>query len=405
MAETKTQNKPEILAPEHYGDEDLEGQQIENPNLQTLMQLNEAEVSRQMIQSRAFPRSLTVFRRQMREMVTYDEATAQSCLYAFKRGGKQIEGPSINFAASAMQCWGNVRTGSRIVDIGDEFVTAQGFFWDMEKNMAVAFEVLRRITSVDERTGKNVRFSHDMIMVTGNAAGSIALRNAILKGIPKTAWGPSYKAAQMAAIGNAELFSTKRDGMLKAFSLMGASPEQVFGLLGVKGIDDVTYDNLIFLAGVHNSIKEGDAKVDEVFAIENMANPDQVKPPRPKESAFKRDATPAEAATKPREAAANPSETRQDDAPEIIRHDEQRGGGDDGKQVEQNDGALEADRRDFIKDAYAELAAVTKVRDIPALQDRITNAGVMSDAEEKTWAAACDAHGKNIMAAAKAGKK
>lgn len=371
-----------------------EGRTIENPNIQALMQINEAEVNRQIITARAYPRSLTDFRRQMREMVTFDEETARGCLYAYKRGGKQIEGPSINFAASAMQCWGNCRTGSRITDIGEDFVTAQGFFWDMEKNMAVAFEVLRRITT-SEKNGDKTRYTDDMIMTTGNAAGSIALRNAILKGIPKTAWNGSYQAARRAAVGDAELFSTKREEMVKAFALMGVDVQQICGLLGVKGIDDVNYDSLIFLAGVYASIKDGEQKVDEVFAISNMSHPDQVRPGGGKrDSAFERkqpmtggqaqEAAEKVAADKPAERAADPAKDEK------------------AATVQAN---LDQERKQFVRDAYDRLAETTKVRDIPALQDRILNAGVMTEAEEKTWVSECEARAAEIMKAAKASSK
>lgn len=166
---------------------------------------------------------------------------------------------------------------------------------------------------------------------------------------------------------------------------------------------------------------------EENFHLDSEPSQDSVVvPPRPKESAFRRSAPQAiearpeqetlgdvsvqrepepvqqsraaETTAKSRGTAENPSETRQD------REDQSEISQSQSVMNAQAD-AREAERLDFIKDAYAELAAVTKVRDIPALQDRIINAGVMSDAEEKTWAAACDAHGKNIMAAAKAGKK
>lgn len=360
----------------------------------SLMQLSEAEVNRQILTARAYPRSITGFRRQMREMVTYDKDTAESCLYAYKRGIKLIQGPSINFAMSAVQCWGNVRTGSMIVSTEGDFVTAQGFFWDMEKNMAVAFQVLRRITSVDEKTGQRTRYSDDMIMVTGNAAGSIAMRNAILKGIPKTAWRESYEAAKKAAVGEFEHFATKRTEALAAFQNFGVDKEQVFGLLGVKGVEDVTYDHLMFLAGVHNAIKEGDQKAEDIFAVENMSHPDQVKPGSRRAGTgnpFERNSVKAEdpkpEATKTAEQATQKTAepTRAEDADKRAALVEAR-----------------ADEvKMFVRGAYDDLMATTKVRDVPMLQERIIEAGVMDEAQEKDWIKACDARIKEIMDAAK----
>jgi hypothetical protein len=277
-------DKPQMLQPEHYDTEDDEGRVVGDADIHALTQLNAAEINQQIMTARAYPRSVTGFRRSMREMVTYDQPTALSCLYALKRSGKVIEGPSIRFAEAALQSWGNARAGSRIVDVGEQFVTAQGFFYDLEKNMAVAIEVMRRITN-----SNGERYGEDLIGVTGNAAGSIALRNAILRGVPKTAWNESYQEARHLSIGKGESITVKREEMMKAFAPLGVDKEQVFGLLGIKGIEDVSVDHMIFMGGIFNAIKEGETTVEKEFAAENMANPGQVAPRRPKQSEFKRD--------------------------------------------------------------------------------------------------------------------
>lgn len=366
-----------------------EGRMVENPNIQALMQISEAEVNQQIMTARAYPRSLTNFRRQMREMVTYDQETAKSCLYALKRGNKIIEGPSIRFAESAYQCWGNCRVGARITDIGDEFITAQGFVWDLEKNIALAFEVLRRITD-----SKGERYGDDMIMVTGNAAGSIALRNAILKGIPRVVWNESYQAARRTAVGAGEKFSEKREELVAAFGEFGVEPVQVFGLLGVKGVQDVTYEHLMFLAGIHNAIKEGDQRAEEVFAVQNMSHPQEVKPPKQKGTAFER-------------IVVDPKGKPDDKRPTPDKVEEKAAvfaGGVDAKEdatVSNTREALEQERKLLVRAAYDELGAVTKVRDVPAMQDRVIEAGFMTVEEEKKWNADCDARLREIMQSAK----
>ncbi len=404
MSKQTQQAQPEIMQPGHYDEDQEEGRLVENPNIQALAQLNSAEINQQIMTARAYPRSVTSFRRSMREMVTYDQPTALSCLYALKRSGKVIEGPSIRFAEAALQAWGNARAGARIVDIGDEFITAQGFFYDLEKNMALAFEVMRRITNKEGE-----RYGDDMIGVTGNAACSIAIRNAILRGVPKTAWNESYQDARSVSIGKGESITIKREEMLKAFAPIGVDKEQIFGLLGVKGIDDVSIDQMIFMGGILNAIKEGETTVEKEFAVENMQNPDQVSPRRPRESEFSRkpaadpkpadakpagtgtaapaaEAKPAAAETKPLETAASvaagPSQANNDAA-----------------------AAREDERQDFIKAAYAELSACQKVRDIPEINTRIKSAGVMTEKEEAGWDKDCDARGKEIMDKAKAARK
>lgn len=373
-------------------DDQDEGRVIEGGEVTALAQLNSAEINQQIVTARAYPRSVVGFRRNMREMVTYDEATALSCLYALKRSGKVIEGPSIRFAEAAVQAWGNVRCGARVVDIGEEFITGQGFFYDLEKNVAIAVEVMRRITN---REGE--RFGEDMIAVTGNAACSIALRNAILRGIPKTAWLDPYQQAKQLSVGKGESITVKRENMIKAFAPVGVSKEQIFGLLGVKGADDVTIDQLMFLAGVLNSIKEGGEKAEEIFAMSNMVNPSQVLPPRPKASEFKQ----ADKVTPEKKPDAQT--TTQAQVTEQAQH-----------QAEQKPGpditAAEQERLDWIAEAYADLEKQTKLVDnktgggVSNLRERVIEAGVMNAEEEAKWVTACDAKAKAIMDAKKANK-
>lgn len=377
-------------------DDQEEGRVVEGTEIAALTQLNAAEINQQIMTARAYPRSIVGFRRNMREMVTYDQPTALSCLYSLKRGNKMIEGPSIRFAEAAVQAWGNVRVGARIVNIDAEFITGQGFFYDLEKNTAIAVEVMRRITN---REGE--RFGDDMIGVTGNAACSIALRNAILRGIPKTAWLDPYRAARSLSIGEGESISVKREEMIKAFAPLNVSKEQIFGLLGVKGLDDVSYDNLMFLAGILNSIKEGEEKAEVVFALENMVNPDQVTPRGPQRNDFKG----ADKTSGGKQGGTGTGTKESDKAPAEQR---QQGTGDGGGQQKQQPAEAqgpsqgEQDRLDMIADLYKRLEAVEILKKVADLREEGINLGMFaSEDEEQKWVLACNAKGDALVAAKK----
>ncbi len=146
----------------------------------TVALLNRSEIDMQVATAHKFPRSIKRFRQEALQMVTLNESVAESCIYALPRSGKTIEGPSARFAEVVASAWGNCRAGARVVSDAGDFITAQGVFHDLERNVAITYEVQRRITDKNNR-----RFNADMIGVTGNAASSIALRNAILKGVPK----------------------------------------------------------------------------------------------------------------------------------------------------------------------------------------------------------------------------
>ena len=117
--------------------------------------------------------------------------TAQSCGYALPRGGKPITGPSVHLAKLIVSNWGNVRAEAKVVQITDKQVISRGTCWDLENNVATAFEVRRSIVG---KGGQ--RYSDDMITVTGNAANAIAYRNAVFSVIPKAVTDKVYQAAQ-----------------------------------------------------------------------------------------------------------------------------------------------------------------------------------------------------------------
>src|SRR5690606_22164727 len=114
-----------------------------------------------------------------------------------------------------------------------------------ERNVLIAYEVSRRV--IDKR-GK--RYSDDMVVVTGNAASSIALRNAVLKVIPAAIWRPLYLKAREVAVGNSETLSARRTKMLEYFGKLGAPRDRVFALLGVRGEEDITLEHLATLRGL-----------------------------------------------------------------------------------------------------------------------------------------------------------
>lgn len=276
MAEAPKQT---VENPGHY-EEPEDGQMVE---ITDLALMTSAEIDKQITTARAYPRSLKKFRDDVTELATLDEDVARSCIYVVPRDGKTIEGPSARFAEILVSCWGNNRSGGRVVAVDEEFVTGQGFFFDLEKNTAITYEVKRRIT--DKRGN---RYSADMIVTTGNAATSIAHRNAALKGIPKALWSYALDRARAVVAGNQETLTTRRVKMMKELGLQGATPDKIYGLIGVKGIDDITTEHMVTLGGIYTAIKEGDISVENAFSAERMRQPGEMVPPRPNQSEFDR---------------------------------------------------------------------------------------------------------------------
>lgn len=350
--------------PRHYDTVDSDGVVVES----NLALLQSSEIDQQIATAHRYPRSLTKFRQQVLEQVTLGPEIAGKCIYALPRDGKVIEGPSIRFAEIIASCWGNNRIASRIVDIGTEFITAQGVFHDLEKNSAITFEVLRRITNREGR-----RYSSDMIGVTGNAAASIALRNAITRGIPQAFWADHLAQARKIIAGDVRTLGERRDNMMKEFVIFGVAKEQIFGLLGVKGIEDINIEHLVLLAGLHTAIKDGDTSPEDAFALDKMA-PGYVIPARPERNEFTRkEKEPKKARAKKGEPA--PSEAapvKTEDAPAAA--------------------APKAEPAAPVNEAMARglriLAGLKNMKDVTDLHDTILEE-LTEDDDRKAWNASC----------------
>jgi hypothetical protein len=243
----------------------------------TVALLNKSEIDMQIATAHKYPRSIKRFRDEVLQMVTINEAVAQECIYSLPRKEKDqatgqwvvktIEGPSARFAEVVASAWGNSRAGARVVSDAGEFVTAQGVFHDLERNVAITYEVQRRITN-----SKGERYKADMIGVTSNAACSIALRNAILKGVPKAFWSDMYDSARQTAIGTVQTLGARRSRALGILQKMGVQQETVFAFLKIAGIEDLTLEHLAQLFGITQAIKEGDTTPEQAFSVEGAVS-------------------------------------------------------------------------------------------------------------------------------------
>ena len=222
-----------------------------------------SDVECQVTIAQRYPRSIKNFRSEVSEMACLDEETAASMFYALPRGGKKIEGPSARFAEIVGAAYGNLRYGARIVGIEGNFIVAEGVCFDTQKNVSMTIQVRRRITN-----SAGVKFNDDMIQVTGNAACSIALRNAIFKVVPFSLVKEIYEDAKKTSLGKAMSTKERRTKAMEWFAKAGVTEQTVLESLGRKGVDDIDMDDLITLRGLMTAIKEGEVSIESAFENE-----------------------------------------------------------------------------------------------------------------------------------------
>lgn len=233
-------------------------------NIIQLDNIERANVDSQIATAKQYPRDLRRAINNSIAMATLDVPTAQSCGYALPRGGKPITGPSVHLAKLIVSNYGNIRAEAKVVQITDKQVISRGTCWDLENNVATAFEVRRSIVG---RSGQ--RFSDDMITLTGNAANAIAYRNAVFSVIPKAITDKVYQAAQHTITGDLsdeDKIIARRKKCIDFFKdEFGISEQEVVMLCGKQTVNQIKANEIALLLGITQSLTDGDTTVDDLM--------------------------------------------------------------------------------------------------------------------------------------------
>lgn len=236
---------------------------VVNQELGVYEQADRAQLDIQISTAKAYPRNLKKSTDNAIAIVTMDPETAKTCTYSVPRGGKPVTGPSVHLAKILSQVWGNMRVEAKVVAIDDRQITSEAVCFDLENNLAIKVQVKRSIV------GKTGRFSDDMITVTGNAANSIAFRNAVLSVVPRPVVDKVYNAAKGCITGDisdATKLLAKRKQVLDALKdTYNVTEAEVLFAIGKAAVDHITADDLVVLIGIGTAIKDGDTTVEQAF--------------------------------------------------------------------------------------------------------------------------------------------
>lgn len=238
---------------------------IEVKQAEMLQAINRSEVDMQIATAKQYPRDLPTVLNKIETYATMDTETAEDCFYALRRQGSDgeaqaIEGLSVRMAEIIASAWGNLRVQTRIIGNDGRFITAQGVCHDLETNVAVSKEVKRRITTKAGRT-----FSDDMQVVTGNAAASIAFRNAVLAVVPKAVTKKVIASVKQVAMGKAIDLETSRQNAIANYAKAGVTEQMLFEYLGITKKEQIDKEMVFELKALWNAIKEGTTTVQETF--------------------------------------------------------------------------------------------------------------------------------------------
>ena len=243
----------------------MENEIIEIKQAEMLAGITRSEIDIQIATAKQYPRDINRVLNTIATYATMDKETAEDCFYVLRRkdangNDNVIEGLSIRMAEIIAGAWGNLRIQTRIIGNDGRKITAQAVCHDLETNFAVCKTVDRRITT---KSGKT--YSEDMQVVTGNAAASIAYRNAVLAVIPKAVTKRVINEVKKVALGQSIDLEQSRQNVIQYFAKLGVKQEQLFLYLGVNSVQEIDKQKIFELRATANAIKEGTTSVEECF--------------------------------------------------------------------------------------------------------------------------------------------
>ncbi len=250
------------------------GTEVEIVGAASLQAMVAAETDVQISTAKRYPRNIQKAESQMTRECLMSHESAQSMGYSLPRRDKHgrvkpITGATVRFAEVVARSWGNIRCGFQPVGTDGKVCTVRAIAHDLETNCLIQVNTTRRIVDKDGR-----RYSDDMIINSINAAGSIALRNAILKVVPKTYWGPVYDAAMKFAGSSERPLGDRQVLAVEYFDLhYSVSKARVLACVGQTSVKALTEEDIATLRGLVSALQEGATTVEEAFP-ENEDNED-----------------------------------------------------------------------------------------------------------------------------------
>ena len=106
-----------------------------------------------------------------------------------------------------------------------------------------------------------------MVVVTSNAACSIAIRNAIFKCIPLGLTYRIQEKIKLVMMGKEKDFNSIRKSSVEYFEKQGVGIKNILNLFEKKSIDELSRDDVFDLKGIATAIKDGDTTLELAFSI------------------------------------------------------------------------------------------------------------------------------------------
>ena len=213
--------------------------------------------SRPRDEQRAVDRMLTAFQR---------PSLASKALYQYARGGSEVSGLSIRAAEAMAMAWGNMDFGLRELEQKQGESTVEAYAWDLETNVrrAVTFRVPHYR---DTRAGrKKLEDSRDIYELVANQ-GARRVRACILAVLPRDIQEAVETQVAETMKATFEVTPESLKAWLEAFGRLGVTKAMLEARIQ-RRFDSITPAQMMGLANIYNSIKDGIARVEDFFQVQ-----------------------------------------------------------------------------------------------------------------------------------------
>lgn len=227
-----------------------------------------ATVQCQMLIAQSCPRNMANVQKRV-EAACSRLQLASSAIYAYAKGGTDIQGPSIRLAEALINAYGNAKAGFEVTAQGDEESTVRAYAFDMETNtlMERTFVVSHwRHTKKGDSLLTDPREIYET--VANNASRRV--RACILAIIPSDLQEFAVQKCTETLTRGVNITPDTLNSLVEAFSSFGVTKPRIEKYIQRK-LEAITTSQYLKLKQVYAALRDGMGVADDYFEPEDVA--------------------------------------------------------------------------------------------------------------------------------------
>lgn len=195
---------------------------------------------------------------------------AEQALYAYPRGGKTVEGPSIRLAEAMCQAWGNMESGLKELSRVNGVSVVEAYCVDYQTNTRDIKTFSVKHIRDTKKGPQKLTDERDIYELIANY-GARRKRACILALLPGDVTEAAVEQCKKTMIeGNKEPFGDRIRKLVLAFDELGVKVEHIEKRLG-HNLDALIPQELVTLGAIYKSIRDGMSDRSAFFEIGPVA--------------------------------------------------------------------------------------------------------------------------------------